>query len=367
MIFATVGAQMPFDRMIRVVDEWAARRGRRDVLAQVGAVAWKPPHIQWVEFMDPLDFRSRVEQADVVVAHAGMGSIITALELGKPILVMPRRSQFHETRNDHQVATAQQLLEQNRVSVAFEPEELSAKLDQLEGMSAAERVQPQASAELLGALREFVWRGAPRSQARCKYDGIISIDWHGQSPNSQNFERRLLRQLPAGFPVLRVVLTRDATGAREFGDASTQSLQPELGGSFPLLGRLLALTGVLRPRPGKGDTLRVSCLGTLRDAHENSRIADEIAHRATVAGIQSPLVYVRDAETASLASLLSCATVVDNWKDVLRMLGGQSIERALKPFSIRGVDAVPFDGRPHDWRRLCNRASKNDDSPAIHI
>ena len=104
MIFVTVGAQMAFDRLVRTVDEWAATRGRKDVFAQIGPTEWRPRHIEWVAFLPPEDFRKRVADATMVVAHAGMGSIITALELGKPILVMPRRGHLQETRNDHQVA-----------------------------------------------------------------------------------------------------------------------------------------------------------------------------------------------------------------------------------------------------------------------
>src|SRR5690349_506002 len=96
MIFVTVGAQMPFDRLVRCVDHWAAGRGRRDVFAQIGPTAWRPENIEFVQFMEPPEFRARVTEAKAVVAHAGMGSIITALELGKPILVMPRRGDLRE-------------------------------------------------------------------------------------------------------------------------------------------------------------------------------------------------------------------------------------------------------------------------------
>src|SRR5579859_3180811 len=107
MIFVTVGAQMPFDRLVRTVDLWAGRKGRRDVFAQVGPTALSPSNIAYEKFLDPASFRAKVEEASVIIAHAGMGSILTALEAGKPILILPRRGDLKETRNDHQVATAQ--------------------------------------------------------------------------------------------------------------------------------------------------------------------------------------------------------------------------------------------------------------------
>ena len=91
-----------------------------------------------------------------IVAHAGMGSILTALEYGKPILVMPRRGDLRETRNDHQVATAQRFRGLPHVAVAFDEQELVEKLDGLDRMMCGARIGPHASPELLAALREFV-------------------------------------------------------------------------------------------------------------------------------------------------------------------------------------------------------------------
>lgn len=162
MIFVTVGAQMPFDRMVRTVDEWAGRSGRKDVFAQIGPTDWHPSHIEWTPFLDPSEFRARVQEAEAIVAHAGMGSIITALELGKPILVMPRRGDLKETRNDHQVATAKRFLEQGRIQVAFDEKELVEKLDQIGGMQAKKRIGAQASPELIETIRAFIRGDATR-------------------------------------------------------------------------------------------------------------------------------------------------------------------------------------------------------------
>jgi UDP-N-acetylglucosamine transferase subunit ALG13 len=156
MIFVTVGAQMAFDRLVRTVDEWAGLRGRSDIFAQIGASDYRPRHITATRFLDPAEFRGRVEGARVVVAHAGMGSIITALELGKPIIVMPRRGDLHETRSDHQVATAKHFVRQGRIIVAFDEHELVEKLDQAVTLCGGEPISDRASPRLIAALRFFL-------------------------------------------------------------------------------------------------------------------------------------------------------------------------------------------------------------------
>jgi UDP-N-acetylglucosamine transferase subunit ALG13 len=127
MIFVTVGEQLPFDRLISAVDDWAAT-SMEEVYAQIGNSQLKPNVIQYKKHLDPLEFKQAFLAADVIIAHAGMGTIITAIELGKPLLVMPRQACFGEHRNDHQLATAKRFLQQGYISVAFDVPDLIKKL-----------------------------------------------------------------------------------------------------------------------------------------------------------------------------------------------------------------------------------------------
>ncbi len=147
---------MPFDRMVRAVDGWAHERKRTDVFAQIGPTRWKPQTIEWTTFLSPTEFVSRVKAADAIVSHAGMGSILTAMQYGKPILIMPRRGDLQETRNDHQVATAERFGERQGISVAMDENELVARLDQVDSMIGAAAISDRASDELINAIREFI-------------------------------------------------------------------------------------------------------------------------------------------------------------------------------------------------------------------
>ncbi|MCK1535430.1 MULTISPECIES: glycosyltransferase [unclassified Bradyrhizobium] len=163
MIFVTVGTQIHFDRLIRAVDEWAGARERNDVFAQIGPSSHQFRHIQTERFIDPIQFRKFVETAKLVIAHAGMGSIITALELGKRIIVMPRRANLGEHRNDHQVATAKQFVAQGRIEVALDERELADKLDLLDVRAQGECLGAEASPQLILTIRNFIETGHVRS------------------------------------------------------------------------------------------------------------------------------------------------------------------------------------------------------------
>lgn len=159
MIFVAVGTQAPFDRLVQAVDAWAQRSGRRDVFAQIGRDAWRPRHIEWVESLAPRAFSARVAAAEVVVAHAGMGTILSALRCEKPILVMPRHAALGETRNDHQLATARHLSTLGKINVAMDDAELRSQLDRIDELKAREPIGPYASPELLATIRRFIADG----------------------------------------------------------------------------------------------------------------------------------------------------------------------------------------------------------------
>ena len=156
MIFVTVGTQLAFDRMVRVIDEWAGRTGRTDVFAQIGPSDLEPRHIAHEAFIEPHEFTARAREASVIVAHAGMGSILTAMQHSKPIVIMPRRADLGEQRNDHQLATAARFEGRPGIFVAHDETELPGMLERLDSLIAGEPISDYASPGLLNAIKAFI-------------------------------------------------------------------------------------------------------------------------------------------------------------------------------------------------------------------
>jgi UDP-N-acetylglucosamine transferase subunit ALG13 len=156
MIFVTVGTDLPFDRMMRVIDQWAMVNQRKDVFAQIGENAWVPQYIPSAEFLEPLEFKARFASASVIIAHAGMGTILSALHCGKPILVMPKRASLGEQRNEHQLATARRLQKLGKINVAFDEAELLRRLESIDLLPTSGAIGSSASSALIEGIREFI-------------------------------------------------------------------------------------------------------------------------------------------------------------------------------------------------------------------
>ena len=148
---------MPFDRLVKSIDQWARINSRDEIFAQIGQSEYEPSNMQWTQFLSPEEFKHKYEAATLIVAHAGTGSLITALQLGKPILIMPRRASLRETRNDHQVATSEQFRRFASVTVAWDENELIEKLATIDNLRGEFKgIESHASHELIKAMREFI-------------------------------------------------------------------------------------------------------------------------------------------------------------------------------------------------------------------
>lgn len=160
MIFVTVGSQLPFNRLISVVDDWAALNPENSVFGQIGDVKADdhvPRNFKWESYLSPTDFQSRMSEATLVVAHAGMGSIISALSDSTPLVILPRRSVLKETRNDHQIATARAFSEKRGIYVAFDENELGGRIDEaLSEGPLPSKIIGFAEPRLLDAIKELI-------------------------------------------------------------------------------------------------------------------------------------------------------------------------------------------------------------------
>lgn len=156
MIFATVGTQLPFDRLIMTIDKWQSFHGVKDCFAQVGPKGKTPKSLPSAATLTPEQFATNIAKCKVIVSHAGMGTILSALGAGKPIIIMPRLAKYAEHRNDHQLATVDRLRGRAGIHAALDEADLMAKLDQLSSLKAGDGFSTDASPELLAAVSHFI-------------------------------------------------------------------------------------------------------------------------------------------------------------------------------------------------------------------
>lgn len=136
MILISVGTQLPFLRLVNAVDCWAETRRDVEVVAQIGPEKHHFPHnMRYFDFMPIEEFEALQRDCTLMVSHAGIGSIMKAVEFRKPIIIMPRSHRLREHRNDHQIATAKYFFNLPNVHVARDEFEIMSLLNRHEHLT----------------------------------------------------------------------------------------------------------------------------------------------------------------------------------------------------------------------------------------
>ena len=142
------------------MDEWCGETGVEAFaqIADVGSAGFVPGNMAWSPFLSPDDWNERFAAAHLVVAHAGMGTIISALMAGKPIVIMPRQAAYQEHRNDHQLATAKRFEGRPGVHIAMDELELTKAVEAalLPPADDVQRLGRYADPSLIETIRGFV-------------------------------------------------------------------------------------------------------------------------------------------------------------------------------------------------------------------
>lgn len=133
MIFVTVGnATQGFRRLLDAV-EFQAQQGilkGEEIVFQSGHTSTFTSATGRLFPFLPLDeFEQAVREAEVVIAHAGAGTLIHVFRAGKVPVVMPRQKQHGEHVDDHQVELVKELAAQERVIPAYDEDHLASAIE----------------------------------------------------------------------------------------------------------------------------------------------------------------------------------------------------------------------------------------------
>jgi UDP-N-acetylglucosamine transferase subunit ALG13 len=156
VIFVVTGTQAHFDRLLSIIDKWAGAQKEYSIVAQMANSEINFKNMTCFDYLEPDVFNDYFNNADVIIGHAGMGTIITALENEKKLVVFPRLVKYNEHRNDHQLHTANGFEKLGLINVAYTENELLKYLDNLHSIPKKERIDNKAQQSLLLRISDFI-------------------------------------------------------------------------------------------------------------------------------------------------------------------------------------------------------------------
>lgn len=100
MILVTLGTQK--QQFTRILDYIEKSNIKDKIIVQAGHTKYKSKKMKIFDFISYEEMNKYVNDADIIITHAGTGSITGPLKIGKKVIACARKSKFLEHVDDHQ-------------------------------------------------------------------------------------------------------------------------------------------------------------------------------------------------------------------------------------------------------------------------
>lgn len=114
MILVTLGTQdNSFKRLLKEI-EHLIETGiiQEEVIVQAGNTKFESNKMKIIDFVSQKELEDYINKASYIITHGGVGSITEALKQNKKIIAIPRKKEYKEHVNNHQMQIVENFNEQ---------------------------------------------------------------------------------------------------------------------------------------------------------------------------------------------------------------------------------------------------------------
>ncbi len=133
MILVLLGTQdKPFERILKAISNSKKKGNIKDkIIAQVGCTTFNDKNIKTFDFVSKEEIGKLIDEARIVITHAGVGTITECVNKGKKVIVVPRLKKYGEHTNDHQLQITKEFTEKGYVIPLYNTKYLNKVLEQV--------------------------------------------------------------------------------------------------------------------------------------------------------------------------------------------------------------------------------------------
>ena len=104
MILVLLGTQNnSFHRLLEEIDNLIEKKVINEkVIVQAGYTKYESKNMKIFSLIPQNELNNYQKEANLIITHGGVGSIISSLKIGKKVIAIPRLHEYGEHVNDHQ-------------------------------------------------------------------------------------------------------------------------------------------------------------------------------------------------------------------------------------------------------------------------
>ena len=156
MILVTLGTQNnSFHRLLEEVQKNIDNGNiKEEVIVQNGYTKFDSKQMKLIKEIPQDEFNKLIDQANLIITHGGVGSIITAITKGKKVIAIPRLKKYNEHVNDHQIEIIDSFNEKGYIIGIHSVEELGKALEKTKNFKPQKYVKNTGN--ILKLVEDFI-------------------------------------------------------------------------------------------------------------------------------------------------------------------------------------------------------------------
>lgn len=126
MIFVSLGThERPFYRLVKEIERLIQKkRIKEKVIIQLGFTDYLVNGAECYKFIPEEKMRKYTKNCSLMITHGGLGSIMRGIEAGKVVIAVPRRKNFNEHTDDHQLQIIEEAKKRGTVIPVYDIKDL---------------------------------------------------------------------------------------------------------------------------------------------------------------------------------------------------------------------------------------------------
>lgn len=121
-----------FPRLLKAIEREIKKGNIKDkVIVQAGQTKYESKNMEIFDFIEMNKFNSLLKEADLVITHGGVGTILSAIRLNKKVIAVPRLKKYMEHENDHQIQIVKEFDKLGYIKACLDLKKLDKVLEEI--------------------------------------------------------------------------------------------------------------------------------------------------------------------------------------------------------------------------------------------
>lgn len=133
MILVILGTQdKTFDRLLKAIEKQIKLGNLEgDVIVQAGSTKYESKYMKIFDYIPMEQFDEYIKEADLVIAHGGVGTILSSIRKNKKVIAVPRLSKYKEHENDHQLEIVSEFTKRGYIIPCYDLKKLDEAIKKI--------------------------------------------------------------------------------------------------------------------------------------------------------------------------------------------------------------------------------------------